>query len=484
VYKTHHHGSRFSSNSNFLGIALPKVAVISCGNGNSYGHPTSGALSRLHAVGTKTYWTETGAGVAPNPAWDKVSNGQVIISAGWEGAALDTIRGNGFADTFTNSGSPSVDVLPPVADLTSPAGGESWQVGSSHAITWNASDNVGVTSVDLDWSSDGGGSWSPVAAAIANSGSYAWQVPASATTDARVRVTARDAAGNTGSAASAAAFRVDWWTVAASAGTGGGIAPAGVVTVSEGANRAFTVSPGTGFQIADLLVDGASLGALANYQFNAVSAHHTIAASFLDVAAPTVAVTSPSGGESWEQGSVHSITWTATDNQAVDSLRLEYSLNGAAGPWSLVASGLANSGSYSWTVPAFDSDSALVRATAYDPALNAGSAVSAGVFQMGNGTLGVGTGPVMFALEHPSPNPSPGATRIAFSLPGAGDVRLEIYDLSGRRVWSHEGALPAGRQSLMWSGRNSDGSAAGGGLFFVRLSTPWGTRGERLVLLR
>lgn len=485
VYKVHHHGSRFSSNSAFLSVILPKVAVISCGNGNSYGHPTSGALGRLHTVGTRTYWTETGAGVAPNSAWDKVSNGQVIISAGWDGAATDTIRGNGFADTFTNSGSPSVDAVAPIANLTSPDGGEVWKVGSPHPVTWNATDNVGVSSVDLAWSSDAGASWIPIANAIANSGTYPWQTPANATTAARARVTARDAAGNLGSDVSIAAFSIDWWTVNASAGTGGTITPSGVVNVTEGANSNFSVTPGSGFQISALTVDGASAGALATYTFNSVVGHHTIDASFLDIAAPGVAVVSPAGGEAWAQGSVHDVRWTASDNQAVDSVGVEYSTHGPIGPWVSVARGLANTGVYAWTVPALDSDSALVRVTAFDPALNVGRGTSAALFQLGNGTLEVGTdGPVALALEYPTPNPSASATRIGFSLPQSGSVRIEIFDLTGRRAWVQEGLLSAGTHTQIWNGRASDGSAVGGGLYFVRLVTPWGTRGQRLVLLR
>lgn len=381
VYKVHHHGSRFSSNAVFMGAILPSVAVISCGNGNSYGHPTSGALGRIHAVGTKTYWTETGAGVAPLAGWDKVSNGQVIISAGWEGAAVDTIRGNGFTDTFINSGSPSVDSVAPIANLSSPDGSEVWKMGSTHAVTWSASDNVGVTSVSLSWSSDGGSNWSPIATGVPNTGSFAWVVPASATSAARVKVVAFDAAGNAGADSSLAAFAIDAWTIAASAGAGGTITPAGVVAVSEGANRAFTIAAGTGFQVSGLTVDGAPVGAAPTYQFNSVAAHHTIAAAFLDIVTPTVAVTSPAGGEVWASGSVHDITWTATDNQGIDSVSVEYSAHGPIGPWLPVAHALANTGVYAWTAPSLASDSALVRVTAFDPALNAGTGASAGLFQ-------------------------------------------------------------------------------------------------------
>jgi beta-lactamase superfamily II metal-dependent hydrolase len=484
VYKVHHHGSRFSSNTTLLAALVPRAAVISCGNGNSFGHPTSGALQRLHDVGTKTYWTETGSGVAPVAGIDKVSNGQVVISATWDGAAVDTIRGTGFTDTFINSGSPSVDAVPPLANLTSPEGGEVWKVGSSHPLTWNASDNVGVASVDLAWSNDGGLSWNPVATAIANTGTYAWSVPAAATTAGRVKVTARDAAGNVGADSSLSWFSIDWWTIAASAGAGGTITPSGTVNVAEGGDRAFSVAPGSGFEIAGLVVDGSSLGALAAYGFSAVAASHSIAASFLDVAAPAVAVTSPAGGEAWAQGSLHDITWSAADNAGVTSVSVEYSAHGPDGPWVPVASALANSGTYAWTLPSLDSDSALVRVTALDAALNAGTGTSAALFQLGSGTLGVGSGPAALALERPSPNPGAGAMRIGFSLPQAGSARLEIFDLSGRRVWSQEGIEAAGTHSRVWDGTTGDGVRAGGGLYFVRLVTPWGTRGERLVRIR
>jgi hypothetical protein len=437
-------------------------------------------MTRLHGAGTHTYWTETGAGVAPQAGWDKVSNGQVVISATWEGAGVDTIRGNGFTDTFINSGSPSVDATAPVANLTAPDGGEVWKAGSSRSLTWAASDNVAVTSVDLAWSSDAGANWNPIATGIANSGSYLWTVPAVASSAARVKVTARDAAGNLGADSSGAVFTIDWWTITASAGTGGTITPFGLIPVLEGASRAFNVTPGAGFAQANLFVDGIAQGALAAYQFDAVAAYHTIAASFLDVAAPVVSVTSPAGGESWPQGSSHDITWNATDNSTVDSIGIEYSTHGADGPWLPVAHALANSGTFAWDVPALDTDSALVRVTAWDPSLHAGSGTSGGLFQIGSGTTGVDAGPLTLALARPSPNPSAGATQLRFSLPHEGFVRLEIFDLGGRRVWSESGRMPAGTHSRTWSGLAVDGGHAGG-LYFVRLVTPWGTRGERLV---
>ncbi len=216
VYKVHHHGSATSSSAVWLSAMQPKIGVISCGNGNSYHHPTADALSRLHAASVHTYWTELGSGVAPDPAWDKVANGQVRISATWAGAGVDSISGNGFADTFTNSGV-APDQTAPVVAVTAPNGGENWPIASSQVITWTATDNVGVTTVDLAYSIDGGVTFDGViATGIANSGSYDWTVPDAATATARVMVSAHDAVGLVGVHASDADFAIS--TVASGVG--------------------------------------------------------------------------------------------------------------------------------------------------------------------------------------------------------------------------------------------------------------------------
>ena len=105
VYKVHHHGSRYSTNDNWLNATTPEVAVIQCGNGNSYGHPTLDALTRLHNHGVKTYWNETGAGATPDPAWDKVW-GTIVVEADPGVGATYTVTGSGGTDSYVNGGGP------------------------------------------------------------------------------------------------------------------------------------------------------------------------------------------------------------------------------------------------------------------------------------------------------------------------------------------------------------------------------------------
>jgi len=78
VYKVHHHGSRYSSNSNWLNTIKPMIGIISTGNGNTYGHPTIECLERLHKAGVKTYWTETGNGADPEPGYAIVGHNIVV----------------------------------------------------------------------------------------------------------------------------------------------------------------------------------------------------------------------------------------------------------------------------------------------------------------------------------------------------------------------------------------------------------------------
>ena len=68
--------------------------------------------------------------------------------------------------------------------------------------------------------------------------------------------TAHDAAANVASDASDADFTIDRWTITASAGPGGSIAPVGVVPVVEGANQVFSIQPAGGNHVLEVLVDG------------------------------------------------------------------------------------------------------------------------------------------------------------------------------------------------------------------------------------
>ena len=58
ILKVAHHGSRTSSSRELLESWRPDIAIISCGRGNSFGHPAPDVLQRLESVGTTIYRTD------------------------------------------------------------------------------------------------------------------------------------------------------------------------------------------------------------------------------------------------------------------------------------------------------------------------------------------------------------------------------------------------------------------------------------------
>lgn len=73
----------------------------------------------------------------------------------------------------------------------------------------------------------------------------------------------------------------DSFIITASAGQGGTISPDGAQSVKKGADITFAIAASDGYETADVLVDGASVGAAENYTFENVTQSHTIAASFV-----------------------------------------------------------------------------------------------------------------------------------------------------------------------------------------------------------
>ena len=63
VLKVAHHGSKNSTTKEFLDLAKPKVALISAGQKNSYGHPHKETLKRLQEYGVRIYNTQEAGAV-------------------------------------------------------------------------------------------------------------------------------------------------------------------------------------------------------------------------------------------------------------------------------------------------------------------------------------------------------------------------------------------------------------------------------------
>jgi len=85
------------------------------------------------------------------------------------------------------------------------------------------------------------------------------------------------------------------YTITATAGAHGSISPSGSVVVTSGNNQTFTITPDSGYHVADVLVDGSSVGAVSARTFTNVTANHTISATFAVNTVTNYTITSSAG---------------------------------------------------------------------------------------------------------------------------------------------------------------------------------------------
>ncbi len=93
--------------------------------------------------------------------------------------------------------------------------------------------------------------------------------------------------------------------------------------------------------------------------------------------------------------------------------------------------------------------------------------------------------PAQLFLAPVAPNPIHGEAVLHYGLPRAADVKLAIYDASGRSVRVlAQGTSPAGRYAVRWDGREADGRSVSSGVYFARLQTGGQVITRRLVTMR
>lgn len=123
--------------------------------------------------------------------------------------------------------------------------------------------------------------------ALSTGGSATVAIPNSGTTDIVVGIGAKTytltilrnsgTGGNQGGGSSGYSY----YTIKATAGAGGSISPSGNVSVREGRDQAFTITPDKGYAVANVKIDGKSIGAVKSYTFEYVKKSHTIEVVFM-----------------------------------------------------------------------------------------------------------------------------------------------------------------------------------------------------------
>ena len=153
--------------------------------------------------------------------------------------------------------------------------------------TYTLQNDSGATSTLVTAVSGNGEPVSINGQALSTGGSATVAIPNSGKTDIVVGIGAKtytltilrnsDTGGNEGGGGSGYSY----YTIKATAGTGGSVSPSGNVSVREGGDQTFTITPDKGYAVSNVKIDGKRIGAVKSYTFENVRRTHTIEVIFV-----------------------------------------------------------------------------------------------------------------------------------------------------------------------------------------------------------
>ncbi|MRR09651.1 M28 family peptidase, partial [bacterium] len=178
-----------------------------------------------------------------------------------------------------------------------------------------------------------------------------------------------------------------------------------------------------------------------------------------------------------------------------DFCRPEYSINGGA--WTALVAAYSGS-STSWQQRTFDLTGICPTTTNYRFRFRFttdGNTVDDGWYvddvlltgYVPTGVSGAPAAPAAAGRLRLQCRPSPATTRVelSFSLPAAGEARLDVYVVAGRRVAALGGGMrPAGEHRLKWDCRDAAGRRVANGTYLVRITAGGATAVAKVALVR
>ncbi len=250
--------------------------------------------------------------------------------------------------------------------VTSPNGGESWMIGSSHPITWTSSGISGNVKIEINGNYPSG-TWETLFANTANDGSENWTVSGTAGTAKRVQITSLN---NTNvSDISNSNFTIVGPTATITSPNGGESYTSGTThaitwsitgnlasidlqyTVDNGNNWIYIASPTPSSLTYSWAIPSNINSALCKVKilgyYNSQLVTSDESNSTFTISS-NITVTSPNGGESWMIGSSYPITWTSSGISG--NVKIEINGNYPSGTWETLFASTANDGSENWTV--------------------------------------------------------------------------------------------------------------------------------------
>ena len=256
--------------------------------------------------------------------------------------------------------------------VVSPNGGESWDVGSTHAVTWTVDASLGPMRIEC--STNNGATWTTVVASTPNTGSYSWTLSNTPSASCRIRISEAadgDPADSSDGLFTIAGIRVTspnggeqlivgsqhtiTWVTAGGYPTvrielsrnGGSVWETIIASAANTGSYLWTV-PAAIFSQGLIRVGDSADGIPAD----------TSDAVFSTIAVPFIQVTQPNGGEVWEPGWAVHVYYN--DNIAENFVKVELSADGGS-HWTTLENFAVSNGIFSWTVSNSPSTACLVR---------------------------------------------------------------------------------------------------------------------------
>jgi hypothetical protein len=376
------------------------------------------------------------------------------------------VRISDASDATSVATSGSFSILTAGFTLTSPVGGESWVKSSTHNITWSS---VGVTNAKLEYSLDGGSTFTTIAASVAASTkTYSWTLPSTTSTTAVVKISD---ASNSSTSTLSPVFSIT-------------AAPTTVTVLTETFAKATAGSIGSASS-----TDIGTAGTLDTYT---------------DVAGWTGSKVYQAGGvvkigSSGAMGYIVTPSLDLSSNAGAGTIKFDIRSYGANDVKTLTLALSTDGGSNFTTVTTFTPDTNLTAKTfAYTGGTSTSkfkitaNIASGNRFYLDNvvvvagGTLtaveepATKVVPANFALEQNYPNPFNPSTRIQFSVANDDHITLNVYNVTGQLVSSLiNERLTAGSYSVMF-----DASSLPSGVYYYRLTSSHANVAKKMLLLK
>jgi hypothetical protein len=252
---------------------IPAAPVLSATAGSAQNTITWGAVSG--ATSYNLYWTSDGT--TPTLASTKIAG----VTSAYVHSPLTNGTAYKYAVTAVNSAGESavsnvVSATPSATTyavtLTQPAHGTL----SASASTVAAGGSVTITyTPSIDYHITGGTATNGTVSGLSGNQFTVSNITANVTIGANVAINV--------------------YTLTGSAGANGTMTNPGASSINYGGTLTYTITPTTGYHVADVLVDGASVGAVISYTFNNVTANHTISVSFAADVVGNQLPTAPTG---------------------------------------------------------------------------------------------------------------------------------------------------------------------------------------------